>query len=81
MTQVPWLDWLIRKNLIADIVRQFFHQTASLSILSFVGDAIKEKREDLAKGAAEVGDEASTRKDFLSRYIELQENNSEIPHW
>jgi hypothetical protein len=81
MTQVPWLDRIMRKNLIADIFRQFFNQTASLSILGFVGDAIKEKRADLANGTTKVGDEASTRKDFLSRYIELQENSSEIPHW
>ncbi|CZT12180.1 related to cytochrome P450 CYP4/CYP19/CYP26 subfamilies [Rhynchosporium agropyri] len=80
-TQVPRLDWIMRKNLIADAILQFFNQRASLSILGFVGGAIKEKREELAKGAAKVGDEASTRKDFLSRYIELQENNPEIPPW
>ncbi|EPE27455.1 Cytochrome P450 [Glarea lozoyensis ATCC 20868] len=81
MTQVPWLDRIMRKNLIADTFRQIFNQTASLSILGFVGDAIKEKRASLANGTDKVGDKTSTKKDFLSRYIELQESSAEIPHW
>jgi hypothetical protein len=69
------------KNCIADTFRQIFHRTASLSILSFVADAIKEKREKLVNGEVKAGDKADGRKDFLTKYIELQENNPEIPPW
>lgn len=81
MTQIPWLDNIVRKNRIADTFWQTFHRTASLSILSFVADAIKEKREKLANGESKNGDKVDGRKDFLTRYIELQENNPEIPPW
>ena len=81
MTQIPWLDNIMWKNRIADTFRQIFHRTASLSILTFVADAIKEKREKLANGEAKAGDRADGRKDFLTRYLELQENNAEIPPW
>ncbi|RMD44084.1 hypothetical protein DV735_g970, partial [Chaetothyriales sp. CBS 134920] len=79
MTQAPWLDKILWKNFIADTLRQKFNRTASLSILSFVGKAIKEKQEKLATG----GDSSTRadRKDFLTRYIEIQQGNPEIPHW
>lgn len=81
MTQIPSLDKIMCKNRIADTLRQIFHQTASLSILGFVANAIKEKREKLANGELMAGGKADGRKDFLTRYIEIQENNPEIPPW
>ncbi|KAL9082306.1 MAG: hypothetical protein Q9165_008918 [Trypethelium subeluteriae] len=83
MTQSPLIDKIMVKNRIADSIRQYFNKTASLSILSFVADAIKEKRQKSANCKVENGDEAdaSGRKDFLTRYIELQEKNPHIPPW
>ncbi|RMZ85133.1 hypothetical protein DV738_g249, partial [Chaetothyriales sp. CBS 135597] len=78
MTQIPWLDKLLWKNLIADTLRQKFHRTASLSILAFVGKAIKEKQEKLASDSAAT---RADKKDFLTRYIEIQQANPEIPPW
>lgn len=81
MTQIPWLDYALRKNRFADFFQRLFHQTASLSILGFVGKAIKEKQEKLEKGETKSRDDADGRKDFLTRYIELQKNNPEMPPW
>lgn len=81
MTQAPWLDKLIWKNRIADDLRTFFGQTASLSILGFVGNAIKERREQLASGAVKEADEKDGRKDFLTRFITLHQNHPELPPW
>ena len=71
----------MRKNRIADTLQQIFHRTPSLSILSFVADAIKEKKGKLANGELKAKGKENGRKDFLTRYIELQESNSEIPPW
>jgi hypothetical protein len=79
MTQIPWLDRLLRKNIISDSLNQIFGRTASLSILGFVGAAIKEKREKLADPKSWEVDDG--KKDFLTRYIQLQQNNPEIPPW
>lgn len=82
MTQIPWLDKVSRKNLIADRLRQAFGRTASLSILSFVAEAIAEKRERLATRKAKAELLLDGEKDFLTRFIELQENSPEkIPTW
>lgn len=81
MTQVPWLDKVMRKNPIADLLQRLLRRTASLSILEFVAKAIEEKREELAHGETKSGDKMDQRKDFLTRFIELRENNPEIPTW
>lgn len=81
MTQIPWLDWALRKNRIGDSFQRLFGKTASLGILGFVGKAIKERQELMSKGDFKASDEKSGRKDFLTRYIELQQNDSKIPPW
>ncbi len=81
MTQVPWLDKVMRKNPIADLLQRLLRRTASLSILEFVAKAIEEKREELAHDETKSGDKMDQRKDFLTRFIELRENNPEIPTW
>ena len=78
MTQTPWLDYVLRKNRFADFFQRLLQQTASLSILAFVGKAIEEKLEQVEEGKI---NDADGRKDFLTRYIELQKNNPDIPHW
>ncbi|KAL9617507.1 MAG: hypothetical protein Q9160_007718 [Pyrenula sp. 1 TL-2023] len=81
MTQAPWLDKLIWKNRVADDLRAIFGRTASLSILGFVSNAIKERREQLASGAVKEADEKDGRKDFLTRFITLHKNHPELPPW
>ncbi|KAL9602711.1 MAG: hypothetical protein Q9219_001701 [cf. Caloplaca sp. 3 TL-2023] len=81
MTQVPWLDWLLRKNLVADHLQQLFRTTASLSILGFVGKAIQEKQEILSNEEHKSGTTADQKKDFLTRFIEIQRTNPDIPKW
>ena len=83
MTQSPFFDRIMVKNRIADRIRQLLNRTASLSILSFVADAINERRDNLANGEVEKAEKAdeSGRTDFLTRYIEIQEKNPEIPPW
>ena len=84
MTQIPWLDRALRKNRFADSLQRLLYRTADLGILGFVGKVIKERREKIqndTKGKANIRDGADGRKDFLARYLELQQNNPEIPPW
>ncbi|KAI0868045.1 putative benzoate 4-monooxygenase cytochrome P450 [Hypoxylon argillaceum] len=81
MTQVPWLDWTLRKNKIGDAILRMFGTTASLKILGFVGNAIKEKQLSLSKNESGGDEKDNGRKDFLTRFIELQRGNPNIPHW
>ncbi|KAE8373926.1 cytochrome P450 [Aspergillus bertholletiae] len=78
MTQSPLLDRVLRKNIVADTFWQAVRGTASLSILGFVGQAIKEKKEKLEKSDGNTDDHHT---DFLTRYIHLQKNHPEIPAW
>jgi cytochrome P450 len=84
MTQSPLLDRLLRKNIVADTLRQYVRPTASLTILSYVGQAIAEKKAQLAstpKGNS-TNDSSNSRRDFLTRFLELQKQNpATIPPW
>jgi hypothetical protein len=71
MTQSPLLDKILRKNVITDTLRQYVRPTALLTILSFVSQAIKEKKEKIASSESKV----EGQNDFLTRYIELQKHN------
>lgn len=78
MTQSYLLDRILRKNRIADTLRRYVRPTASLTILSFVAQAIKEKKEKLETGESKMeGSDA----DYLTRYIQLQKQNPNIPPW
>ena len=77
MTQIPWLDKIMYKNRVVDT----FRRTPGLSILKFVGDAIKERREMMADTKIKATEKSERKKDFLTRYIEVQDGNPEIPRW
>lgn len=82
LTQIPWLDWALRKNRIGDAFQRRFGVQASLGILGFVGRAIKEKQGTMSNGQyKDTGDKYGRGKDFLTRYIELQQNDPEVPPW
>ncbi|KAJ5497539.1 Benzoate 4-monooxygenase cytochrome P450 [Penicillium fimorum] len=74
-------DRILRKNIVADILRQAIRPTPSLSILSFVAQAIKEKTQKLEteKYSTILNNHAHT--DFLTRFIQLQKDNPKIPPW
>ncbi|MCJ1386382.1 hypothetical protein MMC17_009508 [Xylographa soralifera] len=77
MTQIPWLDKIMYKNGFADS----FRRTPGLSILKFVGEAITERQEKMAQGDLKATDSLESKKDFLTRFIELHSCNPEIPRW
>ena len=85
LTQIPWLDWALRKNRVGNWIQQTFATQASMGILGFVGKAISRKKAILAQQKEEGtyhGDaKGAANKDFLTRYIEVQEANPEIPPW
>lgn len=86
MTQIPWLDWLLRKNMVGDWFQRTFATQASMGILGFVGQAISEKKALLAKQKAEqkgAPQEESEKKtqDFLSRYVDIVERDPQVPPW
>ena len=77
MTQIPLLDKFLYKNSIADSIRR----APGLKILQFVGTAIKERREQRAEGKVKAVDRFGGKQDFLERYIEIQEENKDLPAW
>ena len=91
-TQIPQLDAIMRKNRVGDWIQRHFFTAPSMGILGFVGKAINEKRMTLlAKQQAKQqhgvvnddnNDPQGSGKDFLTRYLEIQESNpSTIPGW
>ena len=82
LTQIPWLDWVLRKNRVGDALQRMFGVQASLGILGFVGKVIKERQVAMSNGEYKnTGDNSGRGKDFLTQYIELQQNDSEVPPW
>jgi len=73
MTQIPWLDKIMYKNWIADSIRR----APGLKILQFVAANIQERREEMTSGKIQ----ASEKKDFLTKYVEIQERNKDLPPW
>lgn len=88
-TQIPQLDWILRKNRVGDWIQRHLFTAPSMGILGFVGKAVNEKkallrqREKLPSSDGEKDNLLNkTGKDFLTRYIELQEGNpTSIPAW
>lgn len=80
---MPKVDFLLRKNRIGDFLQRNLGLQASMSIMGFVGKAINEKKQTLAKLGKKVDpeDKYGRGKDFLTRYIELAETNPAIPPW
>lgn len=47
-----------------------------------MGKAIREKQGTMSNGEPkDVGDRFGRGKDFLTRYIEVQQNDPEVPPW
>ena len=92
-TQIPQLDAILRKTQIGDWIQRHFFTAASMGILGFVGKAINEKRavllakqqakqEDGVVAKDDNNDPKGTGKDFLTRFLEIQESNPDtIPAW
>jgi len=75
MTQIPWLDKILYKNRIADSLRR----APGLKILQYVATAVKERREHMARSETKLTERFNGKKDFLTRYIEIQEQSQELP--
>lgn len=80
---MPKIDWLLRKNRIGDFIQRTFGLQSSLGILGFVAKAIAEKKALLEKDPEKKADDDkyARGKDFLTRYVELAQNDPSIPPW
>jgi hypothetical protein len=76
MTQIPWLDPLLYKNQLV----HSFQKTPGMSILGFVGKAIRDRVDNIDNHNGEPGSK-NHYKDFLARFLEIQQTNSDIPPW
>jgi hypothetical protein len=54
-------------------------RTPGNKILGFVGQTIRDRQKQVSEGVA--SEKPDGEKDFLARYIEIQQNGSEIPPW
>ncbi|KAF3020926.1 hypothetical protein E8E14_003696 [Neopestalotiopsis sp. 37M] len=77
MTQAYWLDKILYKNRIADGIRR----APGLGIMQFVGSAIKQRYEQLAAGNTKGSREDEKNRDFLSHFLQIQEDNKTLPPW
>lgn len=77
MTQAYWLDKILYKNRIADGIRR----APGLGIMQFVGSAIKQRYEQLAAGNIKGSREDEKNRDFLSHFLQIQEDNKTLPPW
>lgn len=81
-TQMPKIDWLLRKNRVGDAIQRALGLQASMSIMGFVGKAIAEKREALAKNVEKTdveSDKYARGSDFLTRYVEVSQQDPSLP--
>ncbi|KAH7313945.1 cytochrome P450 CYP4/CYP19/CYP26 subfamily [Stachybotrys elegans] len=81
MTQIPWLDWLLRKNRIGDFFQRTFFSQPSMGILNFIAKAIKERQIKGESGAGEEKGDAGHTQDFLDKYLEVQRKSPDVPPW
>lgn len=76
MTQITWVDQLLYKNKFIHLIRR----TPGMTILGFVGKTIRERL-----ACPDDTETKTTRKtagrDFLSRFLEIQKANSDLPPW
>ncbi|CAN8097538.1 unnamed protein product [Discula destructiva] len=81
-TQIPKIDWLLRKNRVGDAIQRALGLQASMSIMGFVAKAIAEKREYLANNIEKRDvetDKYARGSDFLTRYVEVSEKDPSLP--
>lgn len=81
-TQMPKIDWLLRKNRVGDAIQRALGLQASMSIMGFVGKAIAEKRAALANDVEKKDagtDKYARGSDFLTRYVEVSQQDPSLP--
>lgn len=78
-TQMPKIDWLLRKNRVGDAIQRALGLQASMSIMGFVAKAIAEKRESLANNVEKGDDKYARGSDFLTRYVEVSLKDPSLP--
>lgn len=79
MTQIPWFDEVWNKNPWLNV--NMFKAPGGFPILRIVGDFIKERQENAKEKGNYYQNNQPVERDMLSRFMELQENNSSIPPW
>lgn len=80
---MPTIDWLLRKNRVGDAIQRALGLQSSMSIMGFVAKAIAEKREALANNVEKTdvveNDKYARGSDFLTRYVEVAQQDPSLP--
>ncbi|OGE48300.1 hypothetical protein PENARI_c030G11328 [Penicillium arizonense] len=79
MTQIPWLDWLLHKNWVANL----FKRESIAPLLDYVLARISERREERRKNPKSPSnaniDGPIVDGDFLGYYLNAQERKDNVP--
>ena len=79
MTQIPWLDWLLHKNWVANL----FKRESIAPLLDYVLARISERQEERRKNPKSPSnanvDGPIADGDFLGYYLNAQERKDNVP--
>ena len=75
MTQFPWLDRILYKSFVADILKNHIAVPVLRQVAQHVDDRKKQNLDDYEKDAR------IPHGDFLSHFMQIQESNKKIPDW
>lgn len=77
MTQIPWFDKLWYKGPLTTILKQ----QVAVPILKIVSEATNERQQKIKDDIGIETNKSIGDRDFLSRFLEIQNTNSSIPPW
>ncbi|KAK2046112.1 cytochrome P450 CYP4/CYP19/CYP26 subfamily protein [Colletotrichum somersetense] len=81
MTQVPWLDLILRKNLVGDAFQRLLGHRASDKLIGFCSKAFQDRKAGVTEADKMALKDANGAEDFLSHFLKLQEADPKIPSW
>lgn len=72
---MPWLDKFLHKNPLIALVSGIFSKKSVSPVLAFALERIEERRIE----RREQPEKKVMRRDFLARFLDIQENRPDIP--
>jgi len=81
MSQVPWLDQILRKNIVGDAVQRLLGHRASTHLIGFCAKAFEDRKAGVTEADEKALKDAHGAEDFLSHFLKLQEADPGIPSW
>ena len=72
---MPWLDKFLHKNPLIAFVSGIFSKKAVSPVLAFALKRIEERK----KERCEQPEKKDMRRDFLARFLDIQESRPDIP--